>query len=171
MKKFNSLFGKPKIKEKNLFQEYKKQKARVDKGIKIFDLLFGKPKIEEKKNLQELKRELKEEMVIARDDRIFSRQVDRNLKGIKYEKGGKISLAIELYEKNISENFGGNHPYDRLSIIYRKQKDHENEIRVLNKAIEVFSYLVTTTQRVDVKPKLDRFRKRLEKMPKINVTN
>jgi len=58
-----------------------------------------------------------------------------------------------------------------LSIIYRKQKDHENEIRVLNKAIEVFSYLVTSTQRVDVKPKLDRFKKRLEKLSKSNLTN
>lgn len=166
MRKIISLFrklSKPKIKQKNIFQEYKELKGKLDEGVQTLDLLYGKPKTKEKVNSQELKRELREEMLSAKDDRAFSRQVDRNLKGIEYEKIGKISLAIELYEKNISENFGGNHPYDRLSIIYRRQKDYANEIRVLHKAIEVFSYLIKSTQRVDLKPKLDKFKKRKEK--------
>lgn len=59
---------------------------------------------------------------------------NRNLKGIKLEKKGKIDEAIELYEKNINEEFYGSHPYERLAIIYRKKGLFDDEIRVLRKA-------------------------------------
>ncbi len=49
--------------------------------------------------------------------------------------------AIKLYEKNIAENFDGNHPYNPLTIIYRKREQIDDEIRVLNKAINVFENL------------------------------
>jgi tetratricopeptide (TPR) repeat protein len=87
--------------------------------------------------------------------------LDRNLKGIEFEKLGKVAEAIELYEKNIEDNFEGNHPYDRLAIIYRKNKDIINEIRVLEKAIYVFEDIVYI-QRSDRLPKLGRFKIRLE---------
>jgi tetratricopeptide (TPR) repeat protein len=87
--------------------------------------------------------------------------LDRNLKGIEFEKLGKVAEAIELYEKNIENNFEGNHPYDRLAIIYRKNKDIINEIRVLEKAIYVFENIVYL-QRGDRLPKLGRFKIRLE---------
>jgi len=98
-------------------------------------------------------------------DKILAIQTERNIKGMFHEKNkeGNINIAIELYEKNIAENFDGNHPYDRLSIIYRRRKDYENEIRVLRKAIEVFNNLLISTQRGDVEHKLDRFKERLEK--------
>lgn len=101
-------------------------------------------------------------------DKIFARQTDRNIKGIFHEKyrEGNINIAIELYEKNIAENYEGNHPYDRLSIIYRRRKDYKNEIRVLKKGIEVFTNLMISTQRGDVEPKLNRFKERLEKVSK-----
>ncbi|MGY5218249.1 hypothetical protein [Clostridium butyricum] len=54
----------------------------------------------------------------------FDRQVNRNLKDIEYEKCGEISKAIDLYEKNIAENFEGNHPYDRLVVIYRSKNNN-----------------------------------------------
>ena len=67
------------------------------------------------------------------------------------ERTGKSrDLAIKLYEKNITENFDGSHPYNRLAIIYRKQKDYQNEIRVLNKAINVFSNLMPEGSRTDI---------------------
>lgn len=89
-----------------------------------------------------------------------------NKKGMRYEKLN-VKLAINFYEKAISQNFEGNHPYDRLAIIYRKQKDYQNEIRVLNKAIEVFENLEKTSPRKDIKPKLEKFRIRLEKATKL----
>ena len=94
---------------------------------------------------------------------IFGVWLDRNNKGIKYEKQGEIDLAIKFYEQNISENYVGNHPYDRLAIIYRKQKDYLNEIRVLNKVISVFSLLLISNPRADIKPKIAKFKNRLEK--------
>jgi len=64
--------------------------------------------------------------------------VERNNKGIKYEKKGKIDEAIELYEMNVKDEFDGTHPYDRLSIIYRKRKQYDDEIRVLRKKLTIF---------------------------------
>ena len=92
----------------------------------------------------------------------FEIQVDRNIQGIKLEKKGDVDRALELYEMNISENFEGNHPYDRLAIIYSKKGRIKDEIRVLKKGIYVFEKL-KFKQRKDVAPKLDRFKIRLEK--------
>lgn len=91
----------------------------------------------------------------------FEKQVKRNLKGIELEKTGQVDLAIQLYEDNIKENFEGNHPYDRLAIIYRKKNQINDEIRVLEKAIWVFETIVDK-RRPDKLPKLKKFRKRLE---------
>ena len=126
----------------------------------LFNWLFGKVEINEEDFSQELKDEIKKQEI---EDNAFSKFVNRNIKGIKYEKEGKVDLAIKLYEKNISENFDGSHPYNRLAIIYRKRKDFQNEIRVLNKAIEVFSNLITTSPRSDIEPKLEKFKHRLYK--------
>lgn len=91
----------------------------------------------------------------------FDKQVERNLKGIQFEKEGQIDKAIELYEANIEENFEGNHPYDRLAVIYRKREQIDDEIRVLEKAIWVFENIVHK-ERGDRLPKLQKFKKRLE---------
>jgi len=93
----------------------------------------------------------------------FDIQLQRNLEGIELEKQGKIDEAIELYEKNINENFEGNHPYDRLAIIYNKRKQIDNEIRVLKKAISVFDNVVSD-ERGDKLTKLEKFQKRLKKI-------
>ncbi|HER23847.1 MAG TPA: hypothetical protein ENO17_02145 [Candidatus Atribacteria bacterium] len=91
--------------------------------------------------------------------------VNRNLKGIEFEKEGKIDEAIKLYEKNIKEEFEGSHPYERLAIVYSKKGSLEDEIRVLEKAVWVFENIVYKG-RSDRLPKLDRFKKRLEKANK-----
>lgn len=97
-------------------------------------------------------------------------QVERNLKGIELEKKGDIDKAIELYEQNISENFIGNHPYDRLAIIYRKRNQIDDEIRALEKAVWVFKNIVDQ-ERADRLPKLDRFKKRLQKAQKLRFSS
>jgi hypothetical protein len=86
-----------------------------------------------------------------------------NCKAMSYEKEKDIHNAIKYYEESISYNFDGNHPYDRLAILYRKAKDYDNEIRVLNKAIENFSLLEKTSPRGDIYPKLNKFKERLAK--------
>lgn len=62
--------------------------------------------------------------------------VDNNMRGMGFEKEGNIVAAINLYEYNVAHNFDGTHPYERLAIIYRKQKDYANEIRIINSALK-----------------------------------
>lgn len=97
-------------------------------------------------------------------------QVERNLKGIEFEKEGNIESAIELYEKNIKERFDGSHPYNRLSIIYRKLNRIEDEKRVLEIAVSVFENDVYK-KRSDRLPKLEKFKKRLVQVQQITRTN
>jgi len=96
-------------------------------------------------------------------DSFFSNQVDRNLKGKEYEQKGETELAILEYEANLKEGFEGSHPYNRLAIIYRKNKDYDNEIRVLNRSIDIYKELSKTSPRGDFEPKLLKFKERLEK--------
>lgn len=99
------------------------------------------------------------------NDRLFEKQVERNLKGYKLEKEGDIEGAINLYEANISEEFDGNGPYDRLRIIYNKLNRNDDVIRVLEQAIYVFDKKVDK-ERGDRLPKLEKFKEQLEKAKK-----
>jgi len=64
--------------------------------------------------------------------------VERNLKGKELEKQGDIEEAIQLYEQNVSDEADTPFPYNRLVIIYRRQKRLDDEIRVLEKAIKAY---------------------------------
>lgn len=88
--------------------------------------------------------------------------VDNNLRGINFEKQGDLNNAITLYEYNIQHRFNGNHPYDRLAIIYRKQKLYDKEISVLETAIDVFTNDISDN-RSDKTKKLNKFKERIEK--------
>lgn len=61
-----------------------------------------------------------------------------NGQGMDYEKRGNIDGAIELYEKSIKIGFPAHHSFKRLMVIYRRKKDIENELRVINTALKVF---------------------------------
>lgn len=77
----------------------------------------------------------------SEQNRIEAIIVERNLKGRELEKQGKIEAAIKLYERNVADEVDTPFPYIRLAIIYRKQKRPEDEIRILEKAIEIFTCL------------------------------
>lgn len=68
-------------------------------------------------------------------------QCTRNLQGKDLERLGRIDQAIILYEQNVAEGFIGEHPYNRLWIIYTRQKRYADAIRVcrakiaLNRAV------------------------------------
>jgi len=97
-------------------------------------------------------------------------QLERNLKGKELEKIGDVDGAIKLYENNAAEGCEGNHPYDRLAIIYRRKKQYLDEIRILERAIFVFENYASPG-RGDVSPKLEKFRERLEKAKKLEEKN
>ncbi len=84
---------------------------------------------------------------------------DRNNRGIKYEKQGKIEKAVELYEMNIKDEFVCTHPYNRLMIIYRRRKEYNDEIRIINNFLSII-----VDFRGDDKQK---YLKRLEKAKKL----
>ncbi len=92
----------------------------------------------------------------------YALAVEYNLQGKELEKQGKIDEAIILYERNVANGFDGSHPYKRLSIIYRKLKRYDDEIRVLNAAIKIYE----PKQDVD-KDKYDYFVTRLEQAKKL----
>jgi DNA polymerase III epsilon subunit family exonuclease len=89
-------------------------------------------------------------------------------RAISAEKEGNITEAVDLYEQLIIEDFEGDRPYERLAIIYRKQKAYQDEVRVLNKAIMVFEKLVNA-DRSDRQNKLDKFKTRLQKAEELSL--
>lgn len=71
-------------------------------------------------------------------DKLLSDCAKRNTKGKEYEKAGKIGLAIKTYEKNIDgECYPACHSFDRLMVLYRKRKEYNKELAVIEKALDV----------------------------------
>lgn len=99
----------------------------------------------------------------------FDQQVYRNLKGQELEKKGLPEEAILLYEINVSEGFEGSFPYRRLAVLYRKKGFLKEEIRVLEKAVNIFQQ-VAIGQRSDGLSKLQEFETRLRKIKMKNAT-
>ena len=54
------------------------------------------------------------------------------------EEEGDASAAIELYEKAIRQKPVLEQPYNRLMVLYRKRKSYSKELKVINKALDVF---------------------------------
>ncbi|MFL0266780.1 hypothetical protein [Candidatus Clostridium radicumherbarum] len=75
------------------------------------------------------------------EDNIFKMQKERNIRAEELEKQGDVKGAIKLYEENIKEGFPGILPYDKLLVIYKKEKNYDEELRIINRAIEVFDKL------------------------------
>jgi hypothetical protein len=69
-----------------------------------------------------------------------------NQSAAEAEANGDIKRAISLYEKNIKKGLADSFPFDRLLVIYRKQKRYKDELRVINKGIEVFSQQIEKQQ-------------------------
>ncbi len=122
---------------------------------------------EDKKAMGLDKKSIKENKRFREENAVQSAMSDDVLKAMQYEKDGDLDNAIPLYERCVTGRFLGNHPYDRLAIIYRKQKRYEDEKRVLLTAIDVFSQDAHSDQG-DRKPKLDRFKERLAKLEKLS---
>ncbi len=54
------------------------------------------------------------------------------------EEEGNIEEATALYEKAIKQLPFLEQPYNRLMVIYRKKKNLKDELRVINKALNLF---------------------------------
>ena len=83
--------------------------------------------------------------------RILEECVSRNNRGIAFEKAGDIDAAVKLYEENIKPGcYPAMHSFDRLLVIYRRNGDYKNELRVCKRAVTVFK-------------KIDKYKDRLDK--------
>lgn len=105
-----------------IFEKYKKANIRK----------FPPWTAEDQAELDELQRYNRQQ------GKILSKVSETNNKGIAFEKEGRIDEAIQVYEENILLKHPATHAYKRLMILYRRNKDYDNELRVIKIAIEVF---------------------------------
>ncbi|AKN34143.1 hypothetical protein Ccar_07295 [Clostridium carboxidivorans P7] len=101
-------------------------------------------------------------LIIEYKDILFNKQVERNCKAREFEAQGDINSAIDLYELNIKEGFTEIVPYERLMELYEKQQKYDDEIRIINKSIEVFKNV--WKDKIDKKSEMEMFTSRLEKI-------
>src|SRR4028118_1961053 len=67
----------------------------------------------------------------------------RNAAAKAAETAGDLAGAIQLYEDNIRLDYKHEFAFNRLLVIYRKQKMFKQELRVINRGIRVFSEIRT----------------------------
>ena len=118
-------------KYKRLSSEFEKQRYNIKEEARQLEKLLENPKYESNP-VEEIR------LHNRRLAEILDIMVDRNNKGIELEKKGDIENAIKLYEQNVADEFFGTHPYDRLTIIYRRRKQYDDEIRILKRKISIF---------------------------------
>ncbi len=102
------------------------------------------------KSKEELQKRIDTDKIIERDWKLLS-------KAQAMEKT-QLSKAISIYEKFVSALARYPLPYLRLPIIYRKQKDYSDEIRVLNAAIIVFERDHDERNLADARSRLEKAR-------------
>jgi hypothetical protein len=83
------------------------------------------------------------------------RHAARNILGNLLERVGRPEEAAEVYEANLAEDFSGRYPYERLAVIYRRQRRAEDELRVLRQAVAVVERELARGRR-SVVPQLER---------------
>ena len=62
--------------------------------------------------------------------RDFEAAMQRNEAAERAEQNGDPQLAVDLYEKSVSEGFVGSHPYERLAALYERRRDPASALRV-----------------------------------------
>jgi tetratricopeptide (TPR) repeat protein len=75
---------------------------------------------------------------MAQNYRLALKIEDRNNAARVAEQDADLGKAIKLYEQNIKEDYADEFAFERLMIIYRKQKEYKNELRVITRGIELF---------------------------------
>lgn len=71
--------------------------------------------------------------------------------GAAAEAEGNTKRAIELYESSIKKGIADPFPFDRLLVLYRKQRKYKDELRVILRGIEVFNEQLEEQQRLLLK--------------------
>ena len=75
---------------------------------------------------------------MAKNYRLAIEVEQRNKAARQAEEDDDALKAIRLYETNIREDYADEFAFERLMILYRKEKEYKDELRVINRAIKVF---------------------------------
>jgi hypothetical protein len=75
---------------------------------------------------------------MAKNYKVALKIDERNKVAMEAEENGDINKAARFYEQNIKEDYADKFAFERLMIIYRKEKEYKNELRVIKRGIEVF---------------------------------
>lgn len=105
------------------------QSKREPKATRILRALENRREFEK---LQKLRHEM------DTSDRRWDEISSNNNTGSIAEKSGDMDFAVRCYEENVGKRAPATHAYERLMIIYRRQKRYTDEIRVIKTALEVF---------------------------------
>src|ERR1051326_2333258 len=75
---------------------------------------------------------------MARNYKIALKIDERNKIAKEAEEDDDVNKAVRFYEQNIKEDYADKISFERLMIIYRKQKEYKEELRGIKRGIEVF---------------------------------
>jgi hypothetical protein len=75
---------------------------------------------------------------MAKNYRLALKVEEKNNEAMVAEEEGNMVKAVKLYEQNIKEDYADEFAFERLMIIYRKQKEYADELRVINRGIALF---------------------------------
>lgn len=82
----------------------------------------------------------------------LAKQVSERVeKARQAEAAEDTAAAIQLYEENIKTGYPDQYSFDRLMILYRKQKKYKDELRVIKRGIKVFTEDVERRQKEQVR--------------------
>jgi len=90
-------------------------------------------------------------------------EYEKSTLGQKYEREGDLKKAIACYEGCMNNQADGSFVYNRLAVIYRKLHRRDDEVRILKKAIFVYSKEAGSGQS-SADGKLQKFEARLSKL-------
>ena len=73
-------------------------------------------------------------------DKLYEHLRSRNAHAYDLETQGHLKEAIHMYEALLKDGFTSSHMTVRLAKIYRKQKQYDDEIRVLERGIYIYKH-------------------------------
>jgi tetratricopeptide (TPR) repeat protein len=80
-----------------------------------------------------------------------------------HERNDELNEAAEAYKKAIGENPNQELPYQRLMIIYRKQKEYRKELEIIRAGIKAFEELYRSSLKVTYSKKIEQLSRALMK--------
>jgi hypothetical protein len=84
-------------------------------------------------------------------------------RAMEAEQGGELKQAATLYQKVVKMNPTDEVAYNRLMLIYRKEKDYKKEMATIRAGIKAFEELYDTSSRFKANTSIARISKRLLK--------